>query len=44
MRKSTSICGTKPITAPTPPMMPSPISPTSQSAVPMPASQFITGA
>ena len=37
MRKSTSICGTKPITEPTPLMMPSTINPESHGAVPMPS-------
>ena len=44
MIKRISICGTKPITAPTPPMMPSPMRPTSQPAVPMLSSHAITGA
>ena len=35
IRNSTSICGTKPSTAPTPATMPSLMSPTSQSAQPM---------
>ena len=42
-KNSTSIWGTKPITAPTPAMIPSQISPVSQPAVPMPVSHPRTG-
>ena len=37
IRNSTSICGTKPITEPAPPTIPSTISPVSQPAVPIPS-------
>ena len=42
MRKRTNIWGTKPMTAPTPPTMPSTMRPVSQSAQPMPTRKFST--